>query len=167
MVISTLILLILAALLALAAVEDARRLVIPNRLPIAIALLFPAYALAAPDAVDVLGSLQFAAISFAAGFVLFVLRIVGGGDAKLFAAVALWAGPPLFASFALVTAVTGAVIALAMLTIRRFAGSPAPAPSAAGSEAAAVRALRRAELPYGVAIAAGGLAVVVMHLIGE
>ncbi len=166
MIIGSVILLIFAGLLAAAAVEDLRRLIIPNRLSIAIALLFPAYAIAAPESVDIIGSLQIAAISFAAGFALFLMRIAGGGDVKLFSAAALWTGPQHFASFVLVTAMTGAAIALAMLAARRLARPHAAAPDAAAGDSDS-QAARRSELPYGAAIAAGGVAVALMHLIGD
>jgi prepilin peptidase CpaA len=167
MILSLVILLIFAGLLVAAAYEDAKRLVIPNRIVLAIALLFPAYALAAPDSVNLIGSLKIAAIVLAGGFLLFAFRFMGGGDAKLFAAASLWAGPHLFPLFLFVTAVTGAVIALAMLVSRRLAHWPAPVPETPAGGDPAVSSRPPADLPYGVAIAFGGIAVVVMTLIGE
>lgn len=160
------VLLVFAGLLAAAAIEDMRRLTISNRVSAAIALIFPAYALSAPAPVDWLTSLLIAAVSFAVGFGLFLLRVAGGGDVKLFAAASLWAGPELFPTFLLVTAMTGAVMAVAVLAARRLRPHVAAPADAAGAPAQSPAAPPRAELPYGVAIATGGLAVVVMHLMG-
>jgi len=85
-------LLIFAVLLLISAAEDARRLIIPNRYCLAIALLYPAYVLSAPAPVDWPGAAAVAAGALAVGFVIFSFRAAGGGDVKLFAAVALWAG---------------------------------------------------------------------------
>jgi len=84
-----------AGLLIAAAASDWRSLTVPNRYCLALVALFPSYVNAAGD-VAWLGNLAFAAAAFAAGFLLFSLRLFGGGDVKMFAAVTLWAGPPLF-----------------------------------------------------------------------
>jgi prepilin peptidase CpaA len=85
-----------------------------------------------------------AALGFAAG-------ILGGGDVKLLAAASLFAGPALLLDFLLITAVVGGVLGLAML-----AGAPI-GPAAAIASDGTVRARLRRGLPYGPAIAAGGL----------
>jgi prepilin signal peptidase PulO-like enzyme (type II secretory pathway) len=94
-------------ILAAAALSDVRNLTIPNRYCVAIALLYPAYLLSAGQPVDWLGALVVAGSMLAAGFVLFALRALGGGDAKLLAAVSLWAGPGLLPEFAILTALSG------------------------------------------------------------
>jgi len=158
-------LLIFAVLLLISAAEDARRLIIPNRYCLAIALLYPAYVLSAPAPVDWPGAAAVAAGALAVGFVIFSFRAAGGGDVKLFAAVALWAGPSLFPNFLLVTSLIGAGIALVVLARRRLAGVFAALPRLSAGlppSAAAVAARVEAQagtpqIPYGVAIAAGGL----------
>lgn len=154
------------ALLAAAAVEDLRRLIIPNRLPLAIAGLFPAYALSAPAPVDWIGALAVAGPALAVGFVLFSLRYAGGGDVKLFAATTLWAGPHLFAKFVFVTAVAGAGLAVAMLTYRRLGRLVGTVPPAPVLEPGSPKPPPKPELPYGVAIGLGGLEVALMLLAG-
>src|SRR3546814_4754528 len=84
-----------AGILVAAAASDWRSLTIPNRYSLAAVALFPSYAIAMGGTVDWAVHLGFAGAAFGLGFVLFALRLCGGGDVKLFAAVALWAGPSL------------------------------------------------------------------------
>jgi len=99
-----------------------------------------------------------AAAVFAAGAVGFALGALGGGDVKLLAASSLFAGPALLPEFLLVTALTGGLLGLAMLAGARI-GSVAPAGDVAGDAAgeAPVPSRFGRGLPYGPAIAAGGL----------
>ena len=153
-------LLIFAVLLIVSAAEDVRRLIIPNRYCLAIAFLFPAYLLAAPAPVDWQGAAAVAAASLAVGFVFFAMRVAGGGDVKLFAATALWAGPSLFPEFLMVTSVIGAGIGLALLAHRRLVRV-----SAAAVDAPAEARKGLPPIPYGVAIAVGGLHVAAAHFL--
>src|SRR3546814_1058931 len=56
--------------------------------------------------------------AFALGFLLFALRLCGGGDVQLFAAVSLWAGSSLFIPFAYYTALAGGLMALVIWLTR-------------------------------------------------
>ena len=83
------------ALMAVAAFEDFRRLVIPNGVVIGLCVLWPFQLAAAPGASLITGM---AAIGcgfavFFAGALLFSRGLIGGGDVKLLAAATLWAGP--------------------------------------------------------------------------
>ena len=109
--------------------------------------------------------------SLAAATILFLLLIVvyqrgwiGGGDVKLLVALAI--GLPLMGVIQLltITALAGAVLALVHLMMRLL---PYPRPAPAGSSLLrrvyAVerwRNLRHAPLPYGAAIACGGICTV-------
>jgi prepilin peptidase CpaA len=171
-----------AALLAAAAVEDVRRLIIPNRIPLGILILYPAYVLSATSPVDWMGAAVLAGGALGVGIILFAFRYAGGGDVKLFVAASLWAGPALFPNFLLVTSLVGAAFGIGMLAHRRFfgmaraslaaslPGSREPtADSGNGSDTATPSPARPApsrELPYGVAIAAGGIQIVVHLLVG-
>jgi prepilin peptidase CpaA len=157
------------ALLLAAAANDIRRSIIPNRLCLAIAMIYPVYVLSSPVSIDWIGALGTAGASLAAGLVIFARGWAGGGDVKLFSATALWAGFPLFTTFVLVTALTGSVIALAMLMHRRLARRPTLAwadgavmksRESAGSAPSKLRPSQ--SLPYGAAIAAGGLMTALM-----
>ncbi len=53
--------------------------------------------------------------SFVLGMTLLALRVMGGGDVKLFAAASLWLGPALSITAALATAIAGGVVAVYFL----------------------------------------------------
>ncbi|MGB8273904.1 MAG: prepilin peptidase [Alphaproteobacteria bacterium] len=147
----------LIGLLVWAAVSDYRTYAIPNRVSLAIAGLYPAHVLAAPFAVEWQGALVMGAVIVAAGFLLFRFGIVGGGDVKLLAATSLWAGPANVLSFLLGTAVFGLILTLLTLSHLRYM-RPWPAGAMAADEAAALKL--RQSVPYGIAIALGGIAIV-------
>ena len=98
-----------------------------------------------------------AAAIFALGLACFALGAVGGGDVKLAATLGLWAGSSDPAGFFLITAAVGACLSLLILATRRtavahiFAGPLMAGPQTGG------RAATRESVPYGVALAAGGL----------
>ena len=143
-------------ILAAAALSDVRNLTIPNRYCLAITLLYPAYLLSAGQPIDWLGALVVAGSMLAAGFVLFAVRALGGGDAKLLAAVSLWAGPGLLPEFAILTALSGGGIALFLWLRHRLSRSPSLALLAATG---ASPDFAKQPMPYGVAISAGGIYV--------
>jgi prepilin peptidase CpaA len=145
------------ALLA-AALADLNSFQIPNRYTLAIVIAFLFFALGGGWPAALLG-VAAGAIAFAVGTILFAKGWLGGGDVKLLAAVALWVTPPLLAPFALVTSLAGAILSIAMLTpLRRCL----PAPPA---DLAHDTGLRQ-PIPYGVAIAAGGLFVLLKRVTG-
>ena len=82
-------------LMAVAAFEDLRRLVISNRLILALCVLWPFYLAIAPNLSLASGGLAAgcAAAVFAVGALLFARGLIGGGDVKLLAVATLWAGP--------------------------------------------------------------------------
>lgn len=153
-----------AGLLLVAAWRDLRTMRIENSLSLAIMAVFAIWAAAgllagslAPAelglAVAGAGALFLvAAAAFAAG-------TVGGGDVKLLAATALFAGPSLVMDFLFVTAVTGGVLGVAVL-------AGAPIGTASGRGTATLRDRLRGGLPYGPAIAAGGLWVAAVRAAG-
>jgi prepilin peptidase CpaA len=94
------------------------------------------------------------AAAFVLGAVMFALRWIGGGDAKLFAAVALWLGWPALPTFVAATALSGGGLALLLLSLR----SATLRPLVATGPAWFVRLAEPGEsAPYGVAIAIGAL----------
>jgi prepilin peptidase CpaA len=54
------------------------------------------------------------------GFVLFSLHWIGGGDAKLAAATALWLGWPATLQYLVITSLIGGIITLLLLFMRKF-----------------------------------------------
>lgn len=141
----------LCALLVWAAASDMQRYVIPNRICLSLLALYPGYAVGlTPAEIGIAAAIAVAVFAVGAG--LFSFGIMGGGDVKLLAAMSLWAGGPMFPVFVLLTSAAGGVLALWWNPlIRHFFPALAPAKAANG----------RPAIPYGVAIAAGGLFVVV------
>lgn len=145
-----------SGLLAVAAATDVARYIIPNRIVLALAGLYPAYVLASPIGVDWTGALLVGGGVLGVGIVVFGFGFAGGGDVKLAAVTALWAGPSYGFEFLVVTALTGGALALILSSDFRF--SLVQAAERAGAPVMRDMLLG-CELPYGLAIAAGGLAV--------
>jgi len=151
------------ALVAFAAYTDATSFRIPNRITAGLAALYPAWVVSSPMPVDWIAALAVAGGVFAVGFVLFAARVVGGGDVKMLAAAALWAGPGMILNFLLVAAIAGGVLAAVMATGARFS-------VARVCEMCGAAPLRDAVLgnavPYGVAIALGAIVCIAPALFG-
>ena len=141
-----------AGLLGWAALDDARDYRIPNRLVLAIAALYPVQVLASPAFIAILPAIVVGAATFAVGLVLFSRALLGGGDVKLMAAVAMWAGPELVMPFLFVMGIGGGILSLLMLLPMRLRSGEV--------------AVARVPVPYGVAISAGGLFVAMRLLTG-
>ncbi len=151
----------LIGLLCWAAFSDFLKYIIPNHVSVAIAALYPLYALAVAPDLDWAGGIACGVIVFALGFVFFALRLTGGGDVKMLSAVSIWAGPQLILPFLFVTAFAGGVLSLAAL-IKFLPGRLRPA-GRAGFSMRETPAMRE-RIPYGVAIAVGGIYVSVQLL---
>jgi prepilin peptidase CpaA len=148
----------IALLLYVAAFDIATRL-IRNEICLALALLGIAGQLASP--MQIAQSLIAAAILLLLLLVTYQRGWIGGGDVKLLVALAI--GLPLAGVIELltITALAGGILALVHVIMRLL---PYPKLAPAGSSLVrrvyAIerwRHLRRAPLPYGVAIACGGI----------
>lgn len=137
-------------LLLAAALWDLRERRIPNFLSVGLAvlgLIRLAILLASGDAsphLAVLLDIVVTASLFFVGIGLFSAGLLGGGDVKLLAAAALWIGWTRLPELLVVTSLAGGALALVFLAARAFAHDGA---GSANAE----------RLPYGVAIAAGGM----------
>lgn len=136
---------LLAALaigLLTAAFTDLRRRQIDNWLNAGIALAAPAFwwasGLSLWPGMAIQAGLGLAAFVVLAG--LFALRVMGGGDVKLLAALALWIRPDHFLWLVLVMSVLGGMLTIVF-----------------GAWHVARRQSGRIAIPYGVAICAAGL----------
>ena len=145
-------------LLYVAAIDVATRL-IHNHICLTLALLGIVSQVADPT--HIVESLTAATTLFLLLLVIYARGMIGGGDVKLLTALAI--GLPLagLAKLLTVTALAGGVLALMHLMMRLL---PTPGTAPAGSSLLrrvyAVerwRHLRRAPLPYGAAIACGGV----------
>jgi prepilin peptidase CpaA len=85
---------------------------------------------------------------------MFARGWIGGGDAKLFAATALWVGWPAVLTDLAVTGLAGGVLAVALLTLR---SAPVRSFLPTGPDWFERLAEPGENVPYGVAIAAGAL----------
>lgn len=135
-------LLALGGLLLAAGIEDARKRTIANGTNAAVALMAPAWWWAQGLALwpDVPLQLAFAAIILMVFAGAFALGMMGGGDVKLIAALALWLPVGPFLTLLMVMSLAGGAVTLLMMAERRLWPSEAAL-----------------EIPYGVAIAFAGL----------
>jgi len=155
MIAQAILLLLVPALLVAAAACDIASYTIPNRIQIGLLLAFAVFAAAAGMDGSALGShLLAGVVALAAGFTLFALGYVGGGDAKLFACVGLWLGLGDLFSYTLIASVLGGGLTITILTARQMRLPPV---LAAQGWIARLHAADSG-IPYGVALAAGALA---------
>ncbi|WP_395645796.1 prepilin peptidase [Terricaulis sp.] len=140
-------------LLATSAWWDVTTMTIPNWISIALTALFPVVALATGMPMAQIGlHLAFGLAILVICFILFQINIMGGGDAKMIAATAVWTGLGAFAPFIVWMAIFGGVIAMTLLMVRKKVRQGATQPAFVN------RLLKpRGGVPYGVAILAGGL----------
>jgi prepilin peptidase CpaA len=148
--------------MAAAAIEDFRRLVIPNLLPIVLVALWPVYfAAVAPSLYGALAAIGCALAVFIAGAVLFARGYLGGGDVKLLSAATLWAGPAGTPELLMLTGVLGGALALFLLMPFGMQIAAA-ARGMLGQPPLAVKRGLAMPVPYGVAIAGAAL-IVTLH----
>lgn len=143
---------LLAAMLAWIAVVDVRTYTISDRLNLAIALLAPVYWLSAgvplwPDAAIRIGVGIGVFLLFA---VAFYLGAMGGGDVKLAGALALWFTPYESLKLIVIMSLVGGLLTLVVLGFHR-----------------ARKKEGRPEVPYGVAIAAGGMWLLAQRFLNQ
>ena len=141
---TALLLLALAATLVVAAVIDTRTFTISNRITAGVALGAPLYwiSLGVDPFPGMAIQLAAGAIVFAVLAVAFYTGMMGGGDVKLAAALALWFSPANTLKFLMLMAIVGGILTVGILVWHR-------ARNGSG----------RPKIPYGVAIAAGALFV--------
>lgn len=143
---------VLALLLVLAAVIDLRTRTIPNPLNVAIAVLAPLFWLSVgmqfwPGMAIQIGV---AAAVFALLAIAFWVGMMGGGDVKMAAAVAMWFSPEGTLKFLVLMSLAGGVLTLVMVVLHRLQKREG-----------------RPEIPYGVAIAFGALAILAQRFLNQ
>ncbi len=152
------------ALVLVAALKDALSFTIPNWVSLTLAAIFPLAALAVGMPWPVLGlNVAIGVAALIAGMAMFAMGWIGGGDAKLLAAAALWLGWPATTTFLAATAITGGTLAVLLVSVR----SAQLRPLVLLGPRWVVRLAEPGEgVPYGVAIAAGACAALPMTLFG-
>lgn len=144
------------ALVIWAALFDIRDLIIPNRIVVAILLLYPVHASVSGVPVNWPTDVLVGAAVFFAGAFLFRMKLVGGGDVKLLAAVTIWAGSGLALPMILVTMLAGGVLGVIAVGSNVWVNR--------GTGLLTLSGLRKERLPYGAAIGFGGLFAIVQLL---
>ena len=143
-------------LMAYAACSDLFTMRISNRLSAALTIGFIGMALVSGLSMPEIGSHAGAgALVFVICFGLFTQGWIGGGDAKLAAAVSLWLGFDYLLTYFLYVSLFGGALTVIML---RFRGNPLPLYLA---QKAWVQRLHEpsAGVPYGIALAAAALVI--------
>lgn len=154
--VASLVLMTFPVAMAFAACNDLFTMKIPNRVSLALVAGFVIVAALVQMPLETFGTnLAIGFAVLAATFVLFSLNLLGGGDAKLIAAGSVWVGANHIIDYLALIALFGGVLSLAILAYRRWFSTQVLAlPGWAQRLHTA-----KGPIPYGIAIAAGGLAI--------
>jgi prepilin peptidase CpaA len=149
-------LLLFPALLAFAASSDLLTMTISNRLSLALAGGFFLLAIvsgAAPATIAL--HVAAGALVLVIGFGCFAMGWIGGGDAKLAAAIAMWFGFDYLLEYLIYASLFGGVLTILLIQFRLL-----PLPVVLARQAWIARLHEKgAGVPYGVALAAAALFV--------
>jgi prepilin peptidase CpaA len=149
-------LIVFPGLMAYAAASDLLTMKIPNALSLALIAAFGvfAWAVALPWEVAAL-HLAAGSLVLIACFAMFAAGWIGGGDAKLAAATAVWLGFDKLVEYLLIASVAGGALSLAIILLRT-----APLPALASGWPWLARLHHpKSGVPYGIALAGAGLAI--------
>ena len=149
-------LLLFPALMAFAASSDLLTMTISNRLSLALAGGFFVLTVISGMGLHAFGMhLAAAAVVLATTFVFFSQGWIGGGDAKLAAATALWFGFDYLLDYLVYASLFGGALTLAIIQFRKL-----PLPAMLARQSWILRLHETgAGVPYGIALAAAALAV--------
>jgi prepilin peptidase CpaA len=144
---------LLPALVITAALKDLTSMTIPNWISGLLVIgFFPAVLASGLGWGELARHLAVGAGALLLGMGLFAARVIGGGDAKLMAAAALWLGLKSSVIFLLWTGVAGGLFCVALILARRNFQA-----FAAGRGWVGHLLEPKGDIPYGVAICAGAL----------
>ena len=151
---------LLAILLVVAAVIDVRTFTISNGLNATVALMAPLYwwSIGLPLWPDAAIQVAVAAGVFAVLAATFYMGMMGGGDVKLAAALALWFKPFTTLKILVIMSLAGGLLTLIVLILHKKRAKPA---IPGGAPAA------KPEVPYGVAIAIGALWILAQRFLNQ
>jgi prepilin peptidase CpaA len=149
-------LMLFPAMMAFAASSDLLTMTISNRVSLILTGGFFALAFAGGmGSADILSHLGAACVVLVAAFGFFTRGWIGGGDAKLAAATALWLGFDHLPAYLVYASLFGGVLTLALVQFRM-----SPLPGTLARQDWLERLHRKdAGVPYGIALAAAALAV--------
>lgn len=142
------------AAMAFAGAMDLFTMTIPNRISIGLVLAFVIAAIAAPLGwADIASHLGAGLLMLAVGIGMFALGWLGGGDAKLLAAAALWFGFGGLMQYLVMVAIAGGMLSFAIILYR----SSEPPIWLCGQDWAMRLHAKASGIPYGIALAVAGL----------
>src|SRR6201986_3017341 len=149
-------LLLFPALMAFAAASDLFTMTISNRVSLALAAGFLALALFSGMGLhDILSHLGAGAAVLGVAFACFAMGWVGGGDAKVAAAAALWFGFGHLLNYLLYASLFGGALTILLLQMRQW-----PLPHALTGQTWLLRLhAKESGIPYGIALAIGALLI--------
>jgi prepilin peptidase CpaA len=149
-------LLLFPALMAFAASSDLFTMTISNRLSLALTGAFFLLTIVTGMSLDAIGMhLAAGTLVLMVCFGFFAMGWIGGGDAKLAAATALWFGFDFLLDYLVYASLFGGVLTLALIQFRKL---PLPAPLA--RQAWILRLHETGGgVPYGIALAAAALII--------
>lgn len=157
MTLALLLCLLFPAMAILAAAYDASSMTIPNWISIVLALSYvPVAFIVGLPVVDIIWSVGLGVIALVIGIALFAFRVLGGGDAKLLAASAMWVGLNGLLPFLLYTALAGGALSLFLLMARKWMPLM---PVVVGPQWIQRLLEPKGDIPYGIAIAIGAVFV--------
>jgi prepilin peptidase CpaA len=149
-------LMLFPALMAFAASSDLLTMTISNRVSlILLGGFFVLAVMAGMSAADMVSHLSAGCVVLVAAFGLFARGVIGGGDAKLASAAALWLGFDHLLAYLLVASLLGGALSVGLIWFRM---APLPERLARHAWVARLHA-KDAGIPYGVALAAAALTV--------
>jgi prepilin peptidase CpaA len=150
-------------MLLAAAVSDVATYRIPNILVLALAAVFLIAAVVHYKETNWLSHVGAALGCLVVGFALYQFRQMGAGDVKLLGVVALWIGTSGLIALLLFMSISG-LLALPLILFARFLVAKAQAENLWKSNWAVPRVLtKRQGVPYGVAIALGGILTIIVR----
>jgi prepilin peptidase CpaA len=156
MILDLLRLLLFPTLMAFAASSDLLTMTISNRVSLLLIAGFFVLAIASGMGVTEIGlHIAAGAAVLAVAFTCFSMGWIGGGDAKVAAATALWFGFDHLLTYLIYASLFGGVLTLMLLEFRRW-----PIPYALTGQQWLLRLHHKESgIPYGIALAAGALMI--------
>ncbi len=152
----------LAIILVVAAVIDVRTFTISNRLNATVALMAPLYwwSIALPWWPDIAIQVGVALAVFTVLAITFYIGMMGGGDVKLAAALALWFSPRSTIQFLVIMSLAGGLLTLVVMILHRRKSRRELATDPE-------KEIAKPEVPYGVAIAIGALWILAQRFLNH
>jgi prepilin peptidase CpaA len=149
-------LLLFPALIAFAASSDLLTMTISNRISLALAAGFLLLALLSGTSLAIVGMhLAAAAVVLTIGFTCFAFGWIGGGDAKLAAAIALWFGFDYLLEYLVYASLFGGALTMILIQFRLL-----PLPAMLARQQWILRLHEKGGgVPYGIALAAAALVI--------